>query len=516
MQDFMMDLDRSVPAADLKRSVMEAAQEYSDKNALSAKDGRHLCLAAEETMEMLSLLKDRRPGKLCIVPDENGVVLRLTTDLYPGGDHLSEQVDFEKEQGVTGKLRLIYECGFEGLEKNASSAEEIGVRKAEPSDLKAMGLDSSSEAYVWSLQSYNITAFDHTIEDDAKEWLEISHSILANLSDDIRLFVFPDKTELNVRLSTGQEGVTGEYAISHEFDALRKLPVFKTPFQVKMIQLIYGGLVRKQKSKPGLEIKKFTVPTGHSKKGQITVLEYRPESVSADSPAVIFYHGGADLFPALPYHYKLSEKIATKAGCRVFLTMQDLAPKYNPPIQILEGIDIYRYLLENEEHKVSPDKVAVMGDSSGGTLAAAVALLARDGMVPLPKGQLLLYPSLDMRYNTPSMKKYTDVPIINTEAINSYRNIVHSDWSFGNKYYMSPAEAQTFEGLCDTYVETTEFDPLHDEGVEYAKKLKAAGVNVILNETKGTVHSFDMADDSSIVEAAVESRVDFLKRLFFD
>ena len=127
-----------------------------------------------------------------------------------------------------------------------------------------------------------------------------------------------------------------------------------------------------------------------------------------------------------------------------------------------------------------------------------------------------MYPSLDMRYNTPSMKKYTDVPIINTEAINSYRNIVHSDWSFGNKYYMSPAEAKTFEGLCDTYVETTEFDPLHDEGVEYAKKLKAAGVNVILNETKGTVHSFDMADNSSIVEAAVESRVEFLNKLFHD
>ena len=108
MQDFMMDLDRSVTAADLKRSVMEAAQEYSDKNARSAKYGRPLCLAAEETMEMLSLLKDRRLGKLCIVPDENGVVLRLTTHSCSGGDHLSEPVDFAKEQGVTGQLRLIY------------------------------------------------------------------------------------------------------------------------------------------------------------------------------------------------------------------------------------------------------------------------------------------------------------------------------------------------------------------------------------------------------------------------
>ena len=119
-----------------------------------------------------------------------------------------------------------------------------------------------------------------------------------------------------------------------------------------------------------------------------------------------------------------------------------------------------------------------------------------------------------MRFNTPSMKKYTDVPVINADAINAYRKIVHSDWSEGNKYYQSPAEAESFKGLCNTYIETAEFDALHDEGVEYARALEKDGVNVILNETKGTVHCFDMAENSSILMEAMNKRIGFIKDLF--
>jgi acetyl esterase/lipase len=354
------------------------------------------------------------------------------------------------------------------------------------------------------------------MEDNEEGWQEISHSILANLSEDIRLFIFPKKTELYVRLAVGKEKVqtTGKYAISPEFEELSKVPVCKSHFQVKLVQLLYGGLPNKQKSNDKVQIRKMQFSTGQNRKGQITVLRYTPIGDMDTTPAVLFFHGGADLFPALPYHYKLAEKIAVGASCRVFLVMHDLAPKFNPPVQIKEGLDIYRQLVEEAEYFVDHKKIVIMGDSSGGTMAAAVALLARDGLAPMPAGQMLLYPSLDMRYNTPSMEKYVDVPIVNTEAINCYRKIVQTDWSKGNKYYLSPTEADSFKGLCSTYIETAEFDALHDEGVEYARKLEAAGVPVILNETKGTVHSFDMADDSSILARAVTKRIDFLKGIF--
>ncbi len=515
MNDMVIKLDWEKGTEELKKTVMEGAGKYSKEHALKEKDMRHLCLAGEETMEMIGLLKTGRPEELHFDETDKGVRIRLITEKTqrPGEEDFATLS--ENARGVTGKLRMLYECGYEGLEKNSIKAEELGVRKAQTEDLKEMGFEEDAPAYIWTLQSYDYAAFDHILEND-EQWQEISHSILANLAEDIRLIVFPDKMILDVRLSAEEEvSEPGKgYAISHEFDSLKKIPVFKTRFQVKLVQLLYRRLASKQRSKPGIDIKEIKIPSVHSKKGSIPVLWYRPDPMPEISRTVVFFHGGADLFPALPYHYALSEKMVRGAGCQVFLVLHDLAPKTNPPVQILEGLEVYNTLVKDERYSVSPEKTAIIGDSSGGTMTAAVALLARDGLAPAPAGQLLLYPSLDMRYNTPSMKKYRDVPIVNGEAIDSYRKIVRSDWSEGNKYYMSPTEAESFEGLCDAYVETAEFDALHDEGVEYAEKLKAAGVRVVLNETKGTVHSFDMAKNSSIVAEAVKSRLDFLHQIF--
>lgn len=511
-----MKLDWERPTEDIKKEVMAEAENYSLQKNLDKKDSRRLRLAAEETMEMLSHLKSRRPHELRFAMEDECVTLRLITRTKYDGTAGKELPDYDKAQGVTGKLGLLYETRFEDLENDSSSAEKIGVRKAYKEDLKEIALLDTSDAYVWSLQSYDMTAFDQIMEDEDAGWQEISHSILANIAEDIRLFIFPKKTELDVRLAVGaeQKKEDGEYGISPEFDDLAKIPVVKSRFQVKLVQLLYGNLPGKQKSNDNVYIRSMKFSTGQSKKGTISVLRYTPVSNPDTVPAIVFFHGGADLFPALPYQYRLAEKLAVEASCRVFLVMHDLAPKYNPPAQILEGLDVYRQLIEQREYYINPEKVAVMGDSSGGTMAAALCLLAKDGYVPMPKGQMLLYPSLDMRYDTPSMKKYTDVPVINTEAIDCYRKIVRTDWSEGNKYYLSPAEAESVKGLCKTYIETAEFDPLHDEGVEYARRLEKEGIPVILNETKGTVHSFDMAANSQIVEAAIAKRVAFLKELW--
>ena len=515
MKKLVVKLDWERNADDLKKLVLEAADDYRAKYGLGKKDGRYLRLAVEESMELLGHIKAGRPDEIHIEETDDGVRLRFITNTSAGGEDEFSFADREMH-GVTGKLKAFYECGYEKLDKNRTKAEEFGVRKAQTDDLMEMGFAAEDSAYVWTLQSYDMTAFDHTLEENDEQWREISHSILANISEDIRLIIFSHKIIFDIRLATAREEKQGAegYAISPDFDALKKIPVFKTPFQIKLVQLLYGGLARKQKSQADLEISEIKLSSEYSRKGRIPVLWYRPRRMPDKVNTVVFYHGGADLFPALPYHYRLAEKLVRLAQCQVFLVLHDLAPRTNPPVQILEGLEVYRQLLEDEKYNVSSERTALMGDSSGGTMTAAVSLLARDGKAPSPKGALLLYPSLDMRYNTESMKKYRDVPIVNGEAIDSYRKIVKSDWSEGNKYYMSPTEAESFAGLCDTYVETAEFDALHDEGVEYAKKLEAAGVRVVLNETKGTVHSFDMAKESDIVKAAVERRVQFLREIF--
>ena len=82
--------------------------------------------------------------------------------------------------------------------------------------------------------------------------------------------------------------------------------------------------------------------------------------------------------------------------------------------------------------------------------------------------------------------------------------------------YASPMEADTFEGLPPAYVETAEFDCLHDEGVAYALALQGAGVDVTLNETEGTMHGFDIAMKAPTTQAAIAARLAYLDKVFYE
>ena len=226
----------------------------------------------------------------------------------------------------------------------------------------------------------------------------------------------------------------------------------------------------------------------------------------------MFLHGGATLFPVLPYQYKMAENFAEETGFKVFLLIYDLSPSNKPPVQIKEALDAYNDLINNAaDYKIDPDKIAVLGDSDGGAMAAALCLLARDKNIKAPSCQVLLYPSLDNRKNSASMNSYTDVPFANKDIIKSYMDMIEVDEKEGKKYYMSPAEAESLALLPRAYVETAEFDAVHDEGVNYARRLKDENVLVCLNETSQTVHAFDMANDSAILKKAMEKRVEFIK-----
>ena len=104
--------------------------------------------------------------------------------------------------------------------------------------------------------------------------------------------------------------------------------------------------------------------------------------------------------------------------------------------------------------------------------------------------------------------------MVNSEAVNAYKKILNAEKAEGRKYYLSPIEASSLSELPPAYIEPAEYDALHDEGVAYAEALKEAGCEVELNETKGTVHSFDMAKNSRVFLAALDRRIKFLERSF--
>ncbi len=504
---------------EMMTKVLSEAEQFGKDNKLSYKDSLYLRLISEETVEMLVMSGGlSSSADFTIDGDNESCVISLSIDEKDPEGKGSVPFDPDVHRGTTGKISYLLKNGYHGLKQDEQSAAALGVRKAREEDLKELGIQGSTDAYIWSIEAYNILSFDSLNANSNEDWFEISRSIIANISDDIRLLFLPEKTELTIHMTFNREkdDVNEKYAISPEFEELSKVPVAKTGFQVKLVQLLYGRLVDKQVSDDKVNIRKLQIESQVSPKKLLVVLEYSPKGLAENetTPCILFLHGGAFLFPALPYHYRLASSLTERLGCRLFLLMHDLAPKTNPPIQNREAYEIYCHLRENADtYHIDPEKMVVMGDSSGGTMAAAITLTGRN-YNKMPAAQVLLYPSMGSRNETPSMSRYSDVPVVNGDSIRAYKKILKPDTSEGNKYYTHPAEAGSLAGLPKSYVETAEFDALHDEGIDYAKRMIKEGVNVTLNETKGTVHAFDMAKDSSILSDTMDKRIAFIKSVF--
>lgn len=252
---------------------------------------------------------------------------------------------------------------------------------------------------------------------------------------------------------------------------------------------------------------------------------FTPADAESPMPALIYVHGGAFCYKAAAYHKKLACIYAAKAKCKVFFPDYHLAPKYPYPAALEDVRCLYRYVeYHAEELGIDAGRIGLAGDSAGATVAAMICNeYERDKLIK-PCLQLLVYPMTDANMETPSMKKYTDTPFWNSANHQKMWDI-----SFGDRYKEalengSPGEDVKKETLPmhsvlpavipDTYIETAEFDCLHDEGILYGRKLEDAGTKVEYNDTKGTFHGYDMALDTQIVTDSVKKRLSFLRRHF--
>jgi len=127
--------------------------------------------------------------------------------------------------------------------------------------------------------------------------------------------------------------------------------------------------------------------------------------------------------------------------------------------------------------------------------------------------QMLPYPFLDARNTSESAKRFTDTPMWNSSLSDRIGPMTKVDKTDPNYIWYSPVEAESFEELPPAYIETAEFDCLHDDGILYAKLLRESGVEVTLNETKGTIHGFDIAQKAPKTRAALGQRIAFMKRM---
>ena len=243
---------------------------------------------------------------------------------------------------------------------------------------------------------------------------------------------------------------------------------------------------------------------------------YRPDGLDRGAPCLVYFHGGGFCVRDAGYIHRYAAQYAQGAGCAVVFVhyrTADIAPF---PAPFEDCYAALHWVWDNAPRlRLDRARLAVGGDSAGGTLAAACALRARDEGGPKLCFQLLVYPVTDSRMETVSMKKYTDSPMWNARLNQKMWELYLRDGDHGMPQYAAPALASDFSNLPPAYVEVEEFDCLHDEGVAYACALEAAGGAVHLEDVKGTFHGFDFFAGKEISRAMVERRTQPLRNAFY-
>jgi len=208
-------------------------------------------------------------------------------------------------------------------------------------------------------------------------------------------------------------------------------------------------------------------------------------------PLVAFFHGGGWVFGDLDSHDSMCRSLARDAGAVVVAVEYRLAPEHPFPAGFEDCWAVTKWLTSSgTELGGDQSRVAVAGDSSGANLAAAVALRARDeGDVQL-SAQLLIYPALDPRMSSASYEENAEDPFLSKSEMEWYWPRYLGGLTTEPDAYAAPAHASDLAGLAPALVVTAGHDPLRDEGLDYAERLREAGVAVEVASYEDMVHGF--------------------------
>lgn len=258
-----------------------------------------------------------------------------------------------------------------------------------------------------------------------------------------------------------------------------------TPRQARAAYEAGSGVLEIPKV-PLPRIEDFSIPVrdGHA----ISARLYAPGSQVL--PVLLYFHGGGFTVGSVETHDQLCRRFASLAGCAVVSIDYRLAPEHKFPTASNDAWDALQWLSDNAKaFGLDPGRIAVGGDSAGGTLAASCAILARDAGIPLVL-QLLLYPGCTAYQNTESHRKFADGFVLTAAQIDWFfsqylrSSADREDWRF------APINAPDLDGVASTWLGLAECDQLIDGGLMYADRLRAAGVPVDLEIYRGVTHEF--------------------------
>ncbi len=285
------------------------------------------------------------------------------------------------------------------------------------------------------------------------------------------------------------------------------------PYMAKVIN--FFAAISRVFFRPGADIRRSKTKIEGYKGEEILVTIYEPIDIGENAPCTLYFHGGGFFLKEFGHMHKLVCIYARNVRCKVVLVDYRLVPKHLFPVG---AEDSYSSLLWAHSHAqelgIDAGRIAVMGDSAGGCLAAAVAQMSRDRKGPQICFQSLIYPVLDHSQTTQSIKDFNDAPCWSSNLNRQMWRVYLKNGDHGMLSYASPASSESLSGLPPAYIETPEYDCLRDEGIAYAQRLMDSGIAVELNIIEGTFHGFDIPLYSEIVKTALDSRCNALKEAF--
>jgi len=225
--------------------------------------------------------------------------------------------------------------------------------------------------------------------------------------------------------------------------------------------------------------------------GELPLRVYRRFGAAATPPAIVYLHGGGWVTGDLDTHDGTCRLLANVTGCVVVAVDYRLAPEHPFPAAVDDALAAYLWVHEHAaELSIEPGRVGVMGDSAGGNLSAVLALEARRLNVTPPVAQGLVYPAVDLEMRAPSHHTVGTGFGLDRPAIEWFRSQYVPSLKDRRSPRVSPLHAGDLSGLAPALVVTAGFDPLRDEGREYADALAAAGVAVRYRCYDDMIHGF--------------------------
>jgi acetyl esterase len=263
------------------------------------------------------------------------------------------------------------------------------------------------------------------------------------------------------------------------------------------------------------DIEQRTLSVGPT--GDISIKIIRPPKTSGTLPVIMYFHGGGWILGSYNTHDRLVREIANGTQAAVVFVEYEPSPEAKYPVAIEQAYAATKYIADHgKEFNLDRSRLAVAGDSVGGTMAAVVTLLAKERGGPRIHYQVLFYPVTDANLDNGSYREFAEGPWLTRAAMEWFWNAYAPDPASRKQSTVSPLQAsfEQLRGLPPALVITDENDVLRDEGEAYAAKLAQAGVNVTQVRYLGTIHDFVMLNaiaDTPAARAAIAQANDTLR-----